>query len=345
MMISSLPAIGIFMLLTDITNAAFKPPFNNTLEKGVATECKTCPYTLCTNKEFYDYGTVATLICWTSGTVIDGDSTWLRTSDDCYITQYDLLDYAGEYETDLSFCGEDSTVEHITTGPATTKYNTECNICDDNTSCEVVKYLKYGTDITVTCWTDLGAKVINDSTWLKTTDNCYVAEIGLEEPADKSNLDYCGPVGFVQLNYTSQRKRSSVPLNHDEESYHPLVKHSPPLSHNLNKRYLLNLTVGEDYASCYSTPSSSGHLEREYEWDHGVWVQCYQDAVSTNPNETNWYLTTDFCYVREVDFWESLFDQYRFPACYRFENGSGDNNVSGDEAESTIDAQVAPAGK
>lgn len=28
-----------------------------------------------------------------------------------------------------------------------------------------------------------------------------------------------------------------------------------------------------------------------------------------NPNETYWYFTTDFCYVREVDFWESLFDR------------------------------------
>jgi hypothetical protein len=75
--------------------AAFKPPLNNTLEPGVATECKTCPYKLCTNKAFYDYNTQVSLTCWTKGTSVDGDSTWLKTSDGCFVTQYDLADYNG----------------------------------------------------------------------------------------------------------------------------------------------------------------------------------------------------------------------------------------------------------
>ncbi|RAL61783.1 hypothetical protein DID88_002846 [Monilinia fructigena] len=305
-MVSPFSALGIFLLFADITQAAFKPSFNNTLERGVATECKTCPYSLCTNQKYYDYDTIVSLICWTTGTVIDGDSTWLRTSDDCYVTQYDLADYAGEYETDLSFCGQDSTIEHITTAPATTKYNTECNICDDNSSCETIKYLKYGTDIAVTCWTDLGSLVINDSTWLKTTDNCYVAQIGLEEPADKTEIDYCGPVGFLQVNYTAPVGRSASPLN-PETSHSSLAKHSPPSSSSdINKRYLLNITVGEDYARCYETPSSSSRLVKRYEWDHGVWVQ-------------------------EVDFWESLFDQYRFPNCDLFEGGGGGGDDDSDD--------------
>ncbi|KAF5871816.1 uncharacterized protein Bfra_008840 [Botrytis fragariae] len=327
-MISSLPALGFFLALADITNAAFKPPFNNTLEKGVATECKTCPYSLCTNKEYYDYDTVVSLICWTTGTAIDGDSTWLRTSDDCYITQYDLADYAGEYETDLSFCGQDSTIEHITTASATTKYNTECNICDDNASCEVIKYLKYGTDITVTCWTDLGDLVINDSTWLKTTDNCYVAQIGLEEPADKSELDYCGPVGFIQVNYTTPEKRAPSPLNSSKNSHGFLAKHSPPsLSNDLHKRYLLNITVGEDYAPCYSTPLQQVNWSRVM---NGIMVFGYNAMWIVSKTQIP-MRRIDFCYVREVDFWESLFDQYRFPNCNLFDGGDG----SGD----TVDAR------
>ena len=46
---------------------------SSSIEKGVNTECKTCPYSLCTNKAAYDGSTGVTLLCWTRGTVIDGD--------------------------------------------------------------------------------------------------------------------------------------------------------------------------------------------------------------------------------------------------------------------------------
>jgi len=37
-------------------------------------------------------------------------------------------------------------------------------------------------------------------------------------------------------------------------------------------------------------------------------MQCYAETNSTDPNEVYWYETTDFYYVREVDFWQSLDD-------------------------------------
>lgn len=66
-------SVAPILLVVARGEAAFKPPINNTLEHAVETECKTCPYSLCTNKEFYEYDTQLTLVCWTSGTVIDGD--------------------------------------------------------------------------------------------------------------------------------------------------------------------------------------------------------------------------------------------------------------------------------
>lgn len=37
------------------------------VESGIATECKTCPYSLCTNQLAFDYGNEMTLTCWTYG--------------------------------------------------------------------------------------------------------------------------------------------------------------------------------------------------------------------------------------------------------------------------------------
>ena len=37
------------------------------VESGIQTECKTCPYSLCTNQLELLYGTEITLTCWTYG--------------------------------------------------------------------------------------------------------------------------------------------------------------------------------------------------------------------------------------------------------------------------------------
>ncbi|KAA8574830.1 hypothetical protein EYC84_004075 [Monilinia fructicola] len=77
---------------------------------------------------------------------------------------------------------------------------------------------------------------------------------------------------------------------------------------------------------------------RRVDWSRGMngimvfGYSVYENTFTNpNPNETYWYLTTDFCYVREVDFWESLFDQYRFPNCALFEGGGGGGESNGDD--------------
>ncbi|KAE8451362.1 hypothetical protein EG329_003991 [Mollisiaceae sp. DMI_Dod_QoI] len=292
---------------TVLTAGTIKPLINNTVEYGVATECKTCPYSLCTNGAFYGSGTVVGLVCWTRGKRIDNDTTWLQTTDGCYVTQDDLTNYNGTYETDLSFCGEDSEEKHLTFDTTMVEYDEECMLCPDNVDCETVKYLSAGTEITVTCWTSEGLTIAGDTTFLKTTDNCYVAEVGLQDLANKDILDNCGPVGFLQPNDTVlKRGKSSRSL---EPITLPTLAKDPEPVTDINSQYLLNITVGEDYAYCYSCANSTCDIVTRYPWAHEVWVQCYVDnEAASNPNETWWYETTDFCYVHEGDFEQSLFD-------------------------------------
>jgi hypothetical protein len=68
-----LPLLTIIAISTACVDAAVKASINNTVEHGVNTECKTCPYTLCTNKAYYESDALVTVTCYTHGTVIDDD--------------------------------------------------------------------------------------------------------------------------------------------------------------------------------------------------------------------------------------------------------------------------------
>lgn len=78
--------------------AELKPYIPTVLE--YSTECKTCPRSLCPNTIDYTDGDTFNVTCWTQGTKIMGDRLWLKNEAGCYITQYDVIEYAG----DCDFC-------------------------------------------------------------------------------------------------------------------------------------------------------------------------------------------------------------------------------------------------
>jgi hypothetical protein len=64
----TISATGVIAVVLD--TRAVKPYINNSLEHGVNTECKTCPYSLCTNVAAYESEDPIKLTCWTHGDVI-----------------------------------------------------------------------------------------------------------------------------------------------------------------------------------------------------------------------------------------------------------------------------------
>lgn len=289
---------------------------NNTVEHGVNTECKTCPFVLCPNKLYYESDTNVTLTCFTEGTEIAGNSVWLGTTDGCYVTQYDLELYNGTYANVLPACSTVPTKESITKGSATLKYDTECNITP-STSVDTVHYLKPNTHVTVTCWTNVDTTtVINNSMWLKTTQNCYVAQIGLDNAVDASAIDFCGPIPFLELINAANRSGSDPP----GEPKEPVDVRGVVSVSELEVRsakYLISVHVGEEYASCRSCPGLNCTVAKTYEFNTELWLQCL--VLSTAPNETYWSETTDWCFVRSEDLWESPEgDNYKFPQCSNF---------------------------
>lgn len=253
------------------------------------TECKTCPHVLCPNNLFYSTGDNVTATCWTRGTRIIDTTIWLRSESNCYVTSYDLNDNTTDYTSALPYCGPDSEDEKLTLEDATLKYKTECRICP-TISCDTVAFLIEDTDVELTCWTPDGQTIIDDPYWMKTTNNCYVAQKNLYSKPDITYLDSCGPIPLLETekhfneNGTSDvDKRAPVP---EPEAFAP--------------SYLINVTVGEDYALCHDCAEESCRVVEKYVFNQEVWLQCLVDS-----NGTWWSETTDFCYVKNSDFWQS----------------------------------------
>jgi hypothetical protein len=123
---------------------------------------------------------------------------------------------------------------------------------------------------------------------MKTTNNCYVAEIGLYAKPDITYLDPCGPIPLLETEkHWNENGTSEINKRHPEPK---------PLSPS----YLINVTVGEDFAECRTCPEEKCETQQRYAFNQEVWLQCLADT-----NGTWWSETTDFCYVKNSDFWQS----------------------------------------
>jgi hypothetical protein len=225
-------------------------------------------------------------------------SLWLRTDQSCYITQYDITSNSTSYTASLPYCGPSSEHESLTLSPATIRYKAECRICPE-IDCDVRSYLPEETDVDLTCWTKEGQVVIDDPYWMKTTNNCYVPQKHLWSKPDVEDLDWCGPIPLLEMaNHWNENGTSEIDATAEAQE---VDKRLPiPEPGDLVPSYLINVTVGEDFANCHSEPDASSRIEKRYVFNQEVWLQCI-----TERNGTYWSETIDFCYVDSKDFWES----------------------------------------
>ncbi|KAH8672136.1 hypothetical protein BGZ60DRAFT_374262 [Tricladium varicosporioides] len=275
--------------------SAYLPYVNTTVEKWEHPTCNKCPSDLC--PAFGVYGASDgnhTFSCWTRGLNVagnDSDRTWLRSENNCYVPQYKLV-YNGTAEQDLPFCGPESQIISYTKQYARTRYDTECT-ANAFTNGANVKYYPPEKDLTLICWyngTEIG--MAHDNTWAKTLDKCYVSETTLYDPIYKEGLDWCGGIS------TSIEKR-------DELAAPKVRAASPePIPALQNTKYLVNETIGEEYAKCYERPRTNSTVILTYNFNDIVTLQCYT-APPGRSGPLLWMMTTDFCYITEKDVWES----------------------------------------
>lgn len=108
-------------------------------------------------------------------------SIWYETTDDCYVTEWDIID--GNCKSSrmyilssrsprltlhldtsvLPYCGK--IPETYTKGPSKTVYNTECNIIPEfvDESADHTKMYKPEVDLTLTCKTTEGDAVLGNT--------------------------------------------------------------------------------------------------------------------------------------------------------------------------------------
>lgn len=123
-----------------------------------------------------------------------------------------------------------------------------------------------------------------DSYWMKTTNNCYVAQKNLYSKPDITYLENCGPVPLMDIAYHNNENGTSEVNKRDTTDRDIGDRDTDPrpilelASRGL--MYLVNVTVGEEYAPCRSCPSLNCEPEKTYEFDQEIWLQCITLAVN-----------------------------------------------------------------
>lgn len=284
------------------------------VESGIQTECKTCPYSLCTNQLALEYATEMTLTCWTYGDNIVDSNIWLRTTDGCYVTQWDIIEYAGDYTNTPGFpyCGD--IPQTYTTGPSATIYYTECNIIPETVeSQDHIKMYKTEVDLTLTCYTDQGESILGNTRWFKTLSNCYVPEAQIEyvDPG----LDDCGPIPFME---TKMRDPDPEPV--PEVASFPAPAGTVQ-SRGEEKRWLYLTQIGEDSADCTSEASSTSAVQQRLPFGNYIIVQCATYGAAPETDQI-FLLTDDFCWVNDTltdpQLIDSTLRSQRYPNCIDF---------------------------
>lgn len=283
------------------------------VEDGIQTECKTCPYELCINHAAYEYNAYMTLTCWTYGDIIVDTNLWLKTTDGCYVTEWDIVEYSGDYTDTPGFpyCGEIPGI--VSVGSSKTVYNTECNIIPEFVDVnDHIKMYQPEVDLTLTCYTAEGADAMGTTMWYKTTSNCYVpeAQIGTVD----IELEDCGPIPFME----KKMREADPPPEPTAPAFAVRGQDGP---HSIWKRWLYSTTISDVYSNCYSDPISDSKVTRVYSHGDEVVVQCATYGVV--PEDYQIYLLTNhFCWVNDSLTSPTLVDDAlraeRYPNCNLF---------------------------
>ena len=118
--------------------------------------------------------------------------------------------------------------------------------------------------------------------WVKTTNNCYVAQKNLYSKPDITYLDPCGPVPLLEI-LVHNNENGTSEVNKRDADPEPL-----PELVDRGAMYLVNVTVGEEYAYCRTCAQDSCKSKKRYEFNQEVWLQCITRGV----NETMWWSET-----------------------------------------------------